>query len=441
MYLHIHDFPEILMNLHDMLYLSYPCFTCSAVFVITYIPGSSGLRRFFRYGMFTYSFYLCYVLSLYPFTERYAQPYFFSCLIRQTLVSPSVHTLCVFLIRGVDVFFRLSRLFQTFKTLCLLNYALMIRHDYDLTSSLRRGVLHFGCLVTILNTLDLLGKFDGKADEGFLVGYSVNSKAFRVFNNRTRIVQETLHINFLENKPNVAGIGPTWLFDIDTLTKSMNYQPVVAGNQPNDNAGIKENLDAGKVRKEIVSAQQYVLLSLWSTGSQDPQNIDADDAFDVKENKNDVHVSANGSDKSDSKKHDEKAKKDAKGKSHVGSPIGVRNLRAEFEDFSFNITNRVNAVSTPVNAAGLNPTNITNSFNTACPSDTVVSPNFGIARKSIVYSDDEEDVGAEADLSNLETNIPVSPIPTTRVHKDHPVNQIIGDLIVSRFPFHMRDVV
>nr|GEW80093.1 ribonuclease H-like domain-containing protein [Tanacetum cinerariifolium] len=84
----------------------------------------------------------------------------------------------------------------------------------------------FGCLVTILNTLDPLGKFDGKANEGFLVGYSINSKAFRVFNNRTRIVQETLHINFLENQPNVVGSGPKRLFDIDTLTQSMNYQPV-----------------------------------------------------------------------------------------------------------------------------------------------------------------------------------------------------------------------
>nr|GEW55456.1 hypothetical protein [Tanacetum cinerariifolium] len=55
---------------------------------------------------------------------------------------------------------------------------------------------------------DPLEKFDGKADEGFLVGYSVNSKAFKVFNSRTRIVQETLHINFLKNKPNAAGIGP-----------------------------------------------------------------------------------------------------------------------------------------------------------------------------------------------------------------------------------------
>ncbi|GKE58074.1 putative ribonuclease H-like domain-containing protein [Tanacetum coccineum] len=100
----------------------------------------------------------------------------------------------------------------------------------------------FGCLVTILNTLDHLGKFDGKADEGFFVGYSVNSKAFRVFNSRTRIVEETLHITFLENKPNVAGSGPEWLFDIDTLTKSMNYKPVVAGNQTN---GSKDSPDAG----------------------------------------------------------------------------------------------------------------------------------------------------------------------------------------------------
>ncbi|GKB07831.1 putative ribonuclease H-like domain-containing protein [Tanacetum coccineum] len=52
----------------------------------------------------------------------------------------------------------------------------------------------FGCPVTILNTIDHLGKFDGKADEGFFVGYSTNSKAFRVFNSRTMIVEENLHV-------------------------------------------------------------------------------------------------------------------------------------------------------------------------------------------------------------------------------------------------------
>ncbi|GKA63546.1 putative ribonuclease H-like domain-containing protein, partial [Tanacetum coccineum] len=80
----------------------------------------------------------------------------------------------------------------------------------------------FGCHVTILNTIDHLGKFAGKSDEGFLVGYSLQSKAFRVYNLETKRVEENLHITFLENKPNVAGKGPTWLFDLDYLTDSMN---------------------------------------------------------------------------------------------------------------------------------------------------------------------------------------------------------------------------
>ncbi|GKF20262.1 retrovirus-related pol polyprotein from transposon TNT 1-94, partial [Tanacetum coccineum] len=62
----------------------------------------------------------------------------------------------------------------------------------------------FGCPVIILNTIDHLGKFDGKADERFFVGYSINSKAFRVFNSRTRIVEENLHVQFSENTPNIA---------------------------------------------------------------------------------------------------------------------------------------------------------------------------------------------------------------------------------------------
>nr|GEU76327.1 hypothetical protein [Tanacetum cinerariifolium] len=91
-------------------------------------------------------------------------------------------------------------------------------------------------LVTILNTLDHLGKFDRKADEGFLVGYFINSNAFRVHNSKTRKVEENLHVNILENKSNVAGKGTEWLFDIDSLTNSMNYQPVSAGNRTNVNA-------------------------------------------------------------------------------------------------------------------------------------------------------------------------------------------------------------
>nr|GFB93320.1 hypothetical protein [Tanacetum cinerariifolium] len=49
----------------------------------------------------------------------------------------------------------------------------------------------------------------------------------------------------------------------------------------------------------------------------------------------------------------------------------------------------------------------------------------------ITYSDDEDDVGAEGNFNNLETSITVSPIPTTRVYKDHHVTQIIGDLSLA----------
>nr|GEV94897.1 hypothetical protein [Tanacetum cinerariifolium] len=218
----------------------------------------------------------------------------------------------------------------------------------------------FGCPVTILNTLDPLGKLEGNVDEGFLVGYFVNSKAFRVFNSRTRIVQETLHVNFLENKPNLTGSGPTWLFDIDSLTRTMNYQPVIAGNQTNPSAGFQDKFDAKKAESEVILSP--------SSSAQ-------------------------------SRKQDDKTKKEAKGKSPVESVIAYTDLNAEFEDCS----NNSNASQLPVDPD---------------------MPEL----EDITYSDDEDVVGTEADFNNLESSIPVSPILTKRIHKDHLVSQIIGDL-------------
>nr|GEX04733.1 hypothetical protein [Tanacetum cinerariifolium] len=262
----------------------------------------------------------------------------------------------------------------------------------------------FGCPVTILNTLDPLGKFGGKADEGFLVGYSVNRS------------------------------GPTWLFDIDTLTKSMNYQPVTAGNQPNLSAGIQEHFDAEKAGEGNV--QQYMLFPLWSTGSKDLYNTDNDATFEVKEPESAVHVSPSRCDKT--KKHDDKTKRKAIGKSPVKLPLGVRNLSEEFEDCFDNNINRVNAASTPVTAAEPNSTNNTNTFSAVGPSTTAVNMP---ALEDITYFDDEEDIGVEADFFNLETNITVSPIPTTRVHKDHHVTQIIGDLSLAPQTRSMKRMV
>nr|GFB21676.1 hypothetical protein [Tanacetum cinerariifolium] len=100
----------------------------------------------------------------------------------------------------------------------------------------------------------------------------------------------------------------------------------------------------------------------------------------------------------------------------------VRDLNDNFEEFFDNNTNGVNAASTSVTAVGPNSTNSTNTFSVASPSNTAVSPTFRLDGKSlyvdpstypndsdmlaledITYLDDEEDVGAEADFSNLET--------------------------------------
>ncbi|GJY31879.1 putative ribonuclease H-like domain-containing protein, partial [Tanacetum coccineum] len=107
--------------------------------------------------------------------------------------------------------------------------------------------------------------------------------AFRVFNSETRKDEENMHVNSLENKPNVTRQGPNWLFDIDSLTNSMNYQPVTAGNQTNKNAGpqetngntgLKKNVDAGQTEGENVSTQQYIMFPLWSFISSNYKSSD-----------------------------------------------------------------------------------------------------------------------------------------------------------------------
>nr|GEU75329.1 uncharacterized mitochondrial protein AtMg00810-like [Tanacetum cinerariifolium] len=169
------------------------------------------------------------------------------------------------------------------------------------------------------------------------------------------------HVTIL-NTLDPLGSGPTWLFDIDTLIKSMNYQPVTAGNQYNPSVGVQEQFDAGKAGEDNV--QQYVLFPLWSSGSKDPQNTDGVATFEVKEPEFEVE-------------------------------------KPESEVYVF-------------------------------PSSTL---------EDITYFDDKEDVDAEADFTNLETNITHSPIPITRVHKDHHVTQIIGDLSLATQTRSMTRVV
>nr|GFC25872.1 retrovirus-related Pol polyprotein from transposon TNT 1-94 [Tanacetum cinerariifolium] len=86
-----------------------------------------------------------------------------------------------------------------------------------------RHLKPFGCQVTILNTSDHLGNFEGKDNDGFLVGYAAHSKAYRVYNLSSKKVEETLNLRNLEDKPNVQGMGQEWYFDLDYLTDSLGY--------------------------------------------------------------------------------------------------------------------------------------------------------------------------------------------------------------------------
>ncbi|GJZ38978.1 ribonuclease H-like domain-containing protein [Tanacetum coccineum] len=284
----------------------------------------------------------------------------------------------------------------------------------------------FGCPVTILNTIDHLGKFDEKADEGFFVGYSTNSKAFKVFNSRTRIVEENLHVQFSENTSNITRSGPNWIFDIDALTNSMNYKPVVAGNQSNGNAGTKACDDAGKARMETVPGKDYILLPMWL--------VDPLFSYNSKESPNAGFKPSREEEKKDVEDPGNESRNPTKGKdSKVPSTEELRTnqKKDDYINSTNNIntssdgnnTNNVNVVSSIVNVVVTEVNVVDLKLSIELPND----PNMP-ELEDIIYSDDDEDVGAEADMNNLDAFMTVSPIPTTRIHKDHLVEQIIGDL-------------
>nr|GEV42259.1 uncharacterized mitochondrial protein AtMg00810-like [Tanacetum cinerariifolium] len=172
-----------------------------------------------------------------------------------------------------------------------------------------------------------------------------------------------------------------------------------------------------------------VRYSYRSSGSTNPHKSDRDAAFDEKEpefegRKLESEVNVSPSSSAQTKKHDDKTKREAKGKSHVESVTGYRNLSTEFKDFSNNNINEVNAAGNSVLTVGQIFTDSTNTFSAAGPSNAAVSPTHVKSSyvdssqlpadlnmpelEDITYSDDEEDVGAEADFTNLEITITVT---------------------------------
>nr|GFC34713.1 hypothetical protein [Tanacetum cinerariifolium] len=90
----------------------------------------------------------------------------------------------------------------------------------------------------------------------------------------------------MENKPNVAGSGPAWLFNIDSLSHTMNYHSVNTENQTNTHAGFQ---DTEKAEEE--GTQTYVLFPVLSDGSTNPKNNNKDALVDGKKDDDDIQKS------------------------------------------------------------------------------------------------------------------------------------------------------
>ncbi|GJX81857.1 putative ribonuclease H-like domain-containing protein, partial [Tanacetum coccineum] len=271
---------------------------------------------------------------------------------------------------------------------------------------------------------------------------------------RTKRVEENLHINFLEDQPNVAGTGPNWMFDLDFLTNSMNYIPVSVENQVHMDAGTQDSYVAGSSGKDKEPTQKYILLPLHPHRTrilvEDVAPAAHENPSKNSPKVNDVHDSEDVADKEGQHQmtedeqvlHGDLEKK-------IPQEVIAKALddatRQAFEKEKRNIASqkRVAQASTPSSAndgeslfvylGGKIPINASTLPNTDLPIDSNM-PDLEDASDTFSNNGifngayDDENVGAVADFNNMDDTINVSPIPTLRIHKDHPKDQILGDL-------------
>nr|GEY09409.1 hypothetical protein [Tanacetum cinerariifolium] len=209
-------------------------------------------------------------------------------------------------------------------------------------------------------------------------------------------VEENLHIEFLKNKPIVAGAGPQWLFDIDMLTESMNYVSIIAGTNFNDFVGTEEHIGQGHSSKEIRSSQDYILMPLWKDGSlfdsssENATNDEPQSSYD-----------AGNKDGND-----------------VNKDSGI-----DTHEKSANSINDVNTVRPSINTASSN-------FDTGILNINTDSTTVSTASPEATYTNFLGDK-PEAEMSNINTTYQVPSTPHTRIHKDHSLDLVIGDMDVK----------
>nr|GEV35864.1 putative ribonuclease H-like domain-containing protein [Tanacetum cinerariifolium] len=273
------------------------------------------------------------------------------------------------------------------------------------------------------------GKFDTKGDEGYFVGYLLSSIAFRVFNKRTNKIEENLHVDFLENRTIQKGTSPDSLFDIDTLTNSMNYVPVVvAGTSSTNILGTKE--DVHQAMKEKESPLRFIALP---NSFHEAQMATSNAAA----TKDDVIPDNNAPQKEQEEVNGDKEVPESNGNSNPTASTKVSTNDSFELASSSTVETKVPTVSTHVLTGSLSVPPVTSSVpriisrgGSRFPETLSLSNAMSFENRLEDFFGDTSDAvslnDVEPNLSNMETAIEVSLSPTLRIHKDHPKSQIIG---------------
>ncbi|GKB50099.1 putative ribonuclease H-like domain-containing protein [Tanacetum coccineum] len=309
----------------------------------------------------------------------------------------------------------------------------------------------FGCQVTILNTSDHLGKFEGKADEGYLVGYAPNSKAYRVYNLTNKRVEETMNLRFLEDKPNVQGIGHEWYFDLDYLTDSLGYTrfktDTPAGTQEtNIPAGTQAQDSDSDVEEQVIVVPSFPSNSFAGPSSSNGPSI--------------MERNADYAEELAKLQRQEYEAKDAAARygylfsqataeilSQAEAEIRNQGVSADRDSAGIGSAGGVSAGSTSAGSdpAGSHPAGHfqpAGSYDPAALSqDTRERPlNVSFVKQSRssdvckdqfssgIFTSSSYDDDFRATLTNLAPAVEVNPVPTKRVNTIHPQSQILGDL-------------
>nr|GEX86113.1 hypothetical protein [Tanacetum cinerariifolium] len=268
---------------------------------------------------------------------------------------------------------------------------------------------------------DHLGKFDGKADEGYLIGYSASNKAYRVYNVLTKRVDETMNLYFLENKPNVQGLGLEWYFDLDYLTDSFGYKHASANQSActqgntTTSAGTQDADSDSNCDEQVIIIPSYPSHNIQGTHSIDTAGTTI--TTDAEELRTPTSV------------EDVLSSCIPIFTGLVPVPTGLVPVpTGSIPVTTGSIPVPAGGTTVPTDEVPVHTGNTTDSMfdkpTTRFPYPSNLENHNPLP--SIFFSssyDDEFDTA----LNNVDSSVQVSPVPTKRIHTIHPQSLIIGD--------------